>query len=131
MPYFERLLHHLKTVDDESALQDIQNITKAIIKLKFRLLPSNQKMVTPSSPLSLPFSPLSLSLVSHSPLQLCFSCSPSHSPLLILLPPFTSNLPFLPAFLYSSIPLFLYSFIYASLSSPLLLLIHLFSLVTG
>jgi tetratricopeptide (TPR) repeat protein len=45
IPYFERLLTHLKMVKDESVIQDIQNITKAIIKLKFRNLVPTQRML--------------------------------------------------------------------------------------
>ena len=45
VPFFERLLSNLKMVKDEAVIQDIQNITKAIIKLKFRNIPSNHRVV--------------------------------------------------------------------------------------
>src|SRR4051794_14413389 len=45
IPHFERLLTHLKMVKDESVIQDIQNITKAIIKLKFRNLVPTQRIL--------------------------------------------------------------------------------------
>jgi hypothetical protein len=45
IPFFEKLLTQLKLVRDEAVIQDIQNITKAIIKLKFRNLVPNQKIL--------------------------------------------------------------------------------------
>ena len=45
IPFFEKLLTQLKLVRDEAVIQDIQNITKAIIKLKFRNLVPTQKIL--------------------------------------------------------------------------------------
>ncbi len=56
IPYFEKLLSHLKMIkvrsfvvgltwQDESVIKDIQNITSAIIKLKFRNLVPTQRII--------------------------------------------------------------------------------------
>lgn len=43
--YFEKLLAYLKLVKDDSVIQDVQTITTAIIKLKFRNLVPTQRIL--------------------------------------------------------------------------------------
>jgi hypothetical protein len=45
IPYFSKLLKILREMREESVLPDIQNIIRAVVKLKLRLLPQPQKNV--------------------------------------------------------------------------------------